>query len=252
MPREMKKSGRGIRWRLWLTLAAVAAAIVSTALGARKVRQFALEDPQFTLTRESFRIEGVRYVSRAKVQRVFASDFGRSVFRTPLAERRRRLLAIDWVESASVSRIWPSRLLIRIRERKPVAFVLFRSGVLLIDAQGVLLDPPPQAQFTFPVLGGVREGEPEERLRERVGCLLRVLDELGGNAKDVSEVNCGNIDNVRLVMAMDQRAVELVLGDSHFAARYHNFATHYPEIQKRSPGARIFDLRLADRIAVED
>ncbi len=42
-----------------------------------------------------------------------------------------------------------------------MAFVLLRSGVLLIDAQGVLLDPPPQAQFAFPVLSGVREDETE-------------------------------------------------------------------------------------------
>ena len=37
----------------------------------------------------------------------------------PLAERRRRLLAIDWVEDASVSRLWPNRVLVRITERKP-------------------------------------------------------------------------------------------------------------------------------------
>ena len=67
------------------------------------------------------------YASRSKVQRVFADDFDRSIFAVPLDERRRRLLAIDWVEDASVSRVWPDRLVVRIRERKPVAFVFFRS-----------------------------------------------------------------------------------------------------------------------------
>ena len=78
------------------------------------------------------------------MQRVFATDFDRSIFAVPLDERRRRLLAIDWVEDASVSRIWPDRLVVRIRERTPVAFVPLRSGVLLIDSHGVLLDQPPQ------------------------------------------------------------------------------------------------------------
>ena len=48
-----------------------------------------------------------------------------------------------WCAFANASR-WPS-------------CCLPRRGVLLIDAQGVLLEPPPQAQFAFPVLSGVRE-----------------------------------------------------------------------------------------------
>jgi cell division protein FtsQ len=251
MAREAKKSG-GIRWRLWLALAALAAAGVSTALGALEVRRFALGDPQFTLARDSFVIEGARHVSRAKVQRVFAADFGRSVFAAPIEERRLRLLALDWVESASVSRLWPRRLIVRVVERKPVAFVFFRAGVMLIDAHGVLLEPPPQAQFAFPVLAGVREDDSEERRRERVRCLLRVQEELGAQAKEISEVNAADPDNVRVVAQIDGRAVELILGDGNFGRRYRRFLTHYPEMQRRSPGVRTFDMRLPDRIAAEE
>ncbi len=57
----------------------------------------------------------MRYASRSKVQRIFAQDSDRSIFPFPLDERRRRLLAIDWVEDASVSRVWPDRLAVRIR-----------------------------------------------------------------------------------------------------------------------------------------
>ncbi len=255
MPREAKKPEAKFRWRLWLGVAAAAAACVSTAMAARRVRNYTLTDPQFTLSRyakDAFSVEGLRFTSRAKVQRVFAGDLGRSVFSVPLAERRRRLLAIDWVEDASVSRIWPDHLVVRIKERKPVAFVIFRSGVLLIDARGVLLDPPAQAQFAYPVLSGIREDESEDRRRERVECLLRVQQELGPMAKDVSEVNAADCENIRIVTQMNRHAVELIMGDSDFAARYRNFVKHYPEIERRSPGARTFDLRLSDRIAAED
>ena len=255
MARESKKQAGGIRWRLWLGLLGLGVACVSTAMGGLKARQFALTDPQFTLSREvrgSFTIEGQEHTARSRVLRVFAADFGHSVFSIPLAERRRRLLGIDWVEDASVSRIWPDRLVVHLRERKPVAFVFFRAGVLLIDAAGVLLDPPPQSQFAFPVLSGVREDETEESRRERVRCLLRVQEELGGMAKDVSEVNATDPDNIRMVAQVERHAVELIMGDANFGARYRNFIKHYPEIQKRSPGARTFDLRLADRIAAED
>jgi cell division protein FtsQ len=251
---ETKKRGR-IRWRLWAWTVLGAAACVSTAMAGLKVRQYALSDPEFKLSREkpeALTITGLTHTPRAKVQRIFAGDFGHSIFSVPLDERRRRLLAIDWVEDVSVLRIWPDRLSVHVRERKPVAFVFFRSEVLLIDSQGVLLDPPAQAQFTFPVLSGVREEEPDEMRRARVHALLQVQDELGYLAKDVSEVNVTDLENIRIVAQVDQRALELIMGDSKFAPRYQNFVSHYAEIRKRSPEVRTFDLRLDDRITAKD
>jgi cell division protein FtsQ len=186
------------------------------------------------------------------VARLFAADFGHSIFSVPLEERRRRLLAIDWVEDAKVMRIWPDRLTVQIHERSPVAFVFLRSAVLLIDADGVLLDPPAQAQFTFPVLSGIREDESDDVRRDRVRAMLRAQDDLGYLAKDISEVNVSDTENIRVIAQVDQRAVELILGDSNYARRYQNFLNHYPEIHKRSPGVKTFDLRLDDRITTKD
>jgi cell division protein FtsQ len=253
MAREAKKASR-FNWQLWAGIGGLAVACVSSAWAGLKVRQYALSDPQFTFSRNTpdvLTIEGLKYTSKYKVRRVFAADYDRSIFAIGLAERRRRLLAIDWVEAASVSRIWPDRLLVRIRERKPVAFVFFRSGVLLIDAHGVLLDPPAQAQFTFPVLSGIRESESEAQRAERVRAFQRVLQDMGYLSKDVSEVDVTDPENIRIVAQVEKTAIELIMGDGNFAARYQNFLTHFPEIRKRFPAARVFDLRLGDRITAK-
>jgi cell division protein FtsQ len=255
MAREKKNQARGIRWRLWLGLATLGAVFVSTGLAALKVRRFVTSDPQFTLSRDrrdALIIEGLHYASRVTVQHVFAGDFDRSVFSVPLDERRRRLLAIDWIADASVSRVWPDRLVVRIIERKPVAFVDLRSGVLLVDAQGVLLDPPPQASFAFPVLSGVKEDETDADRRERVRTLLHFEQEMGYQMKDVSEVDTSDPDNLRVVAQVDHRPVSLLLGDSNFGSRYQNFVTHFPEIEKQSPNVKTFDLRLDDRITAKE
>jgi cell division protein FtsQ len=248
------KTGRS-RWRLVAAVAVCGALFVSTAMAALRVRRYALTDRQFLLLRErpgSLTVEGLRHTSRAKVQRVFLADFGRSIFGVPLAERRRRLLAIDWVEDASISRVWPDRLAVRLRERRPVAFVFFRSGVLLIDAYGVLLDPPPQTQFTFPVLSGVSEAETESERAERVHALLQVEEEFGPLAKDLSEVNAADLNNIRIVAQVDRHAMEFILGDGNFGRRYRTFLAHYEEIKRRSPEVRTFDLRLNDRITAKN
>ncbi len=240
----------GLRWRLWFSLAALGVVGVSTAMAALKVRQFVVTDPRFALSHDagSITITGLQYTPRSKVLRVFADDFDHSIFTAPLEERRRRLLAIDWVEEASVSRVWPDRLAVRIEERKPVAFVLLRATVLLIDAHGALLNPPDQAQFAFPVLDGIREDQTPEQRMDCVRTFLQLEKELGYLTKDVSEVNAADPDDVRIVAQVENRAIELMLGDTNYARRYQNFLAHYAEIAKRSPEVNTFDLRLDDRI----
>lgn len=255
MAREAKKSGGGIRWRLWLGGTLLLVAAVLTGLAARKLERYAVTDPQFRLSRYrkgALTVEGLRYASRYKVQRVFAADFERSIFSVPLGERRRRLLAVDWVEDASISRVWPDRLVVRIRERKPVAFVPIGSTVMLVDAFGALLEPPPQSQFAFPVLRGIGGLDSDSQRQDRVDTYLSVLEDMGYMAKDVSEMDVSDPDNIRIVAQVEHRAVELMLGDANFGRRYQNFLTHYAEISKQSPGVHRFDLRLDDRITAKD
>ena len=253
MARTAQKTA-GFRWRLWLLLAAAGMIGVSTAMAALKVRQFVVTDPRFALSRDagSLTVSGLQYTPRSKVLRIFSDDFDHSIFSAPLEERRRRLLAIDWVEEASVSRAWPDRLAVRIQERKPVAFVLLHATVLLIDAHGVLLNLPAQAQFTFPVLAGIREEQTPEQRLDCVRAFLQVEQELGYLIKDVSEINAADTDDIRIVAQVENRAVELILGDANYARRFQGFLAHYPEIAKRSPEVKTFDLRLDDRILAKE
>ena len=255
MTRESKKQPGRFNWRLTLGLLALCVLGVSTAVASYKVHLYVTADPQFTLSRErkdSLTIQGLVYASRSKVLRVFAPDFGRSIFSVPLSDRRLRLIEdIDWVEDAVVSRVWPDRLVVRLVERKPVAFVSLRSASKLIDAHGILLEQPAQSQFSFPVLSGVREEDSDAMRRERVRTFLQVEEEMGYLAKEISEIDASDPENIRIVSQVDRRVVTLLMGDGNYAHRYQNFVNHYAEIRKGSPEARAFDLRLDDRIAVK-
>jgi cell division protein FtsQ len=120
--------------------------------------------------------------------------------------------------------------------------------VLLIDAEGVLLEQPAQSHFTFPVLSGVTEEQTEPERRQRVEAMKRLLDELGTLGKDVSEVNASAPENLIVVAQIEGRAIELIMGNQNFLGRMQSFLDHYPEIRRQSPNVKAFDLRLDDRI----
>ena len=240
---------------LWSLAASVL--LVGALYGFHRLEQFLIRDARFALNGvdsdvapESLSISGASHASHRAIEAVFAEDFGRSVYLVPLSVRRTTLSSVNWVKDAAVARLWPNRIVVRITERTPVAFVTVGSGkVALIDEDGVIL-PAAKDRFALPVLSGVRAADPLSDRRERVQRLIRLTKELGDAAQKISEVDVSDRDDVKVVEPLDGRLVTLLLGDRDFALRHQNFLNHFGEIQKKLPGASTLDLRLEDRITV--
>jgi cell division septal protein FtsQ len=226
-----------------------------------RVEQFLVSDarlilpgpPEPGIESPYFRIEGTVHVSARQIEQVFARDFGRSIYLSPIYERRRQLRGIDWVKEASVARIWPNRLVVRISERVPVAFVQVPSlnhstRLGLIDSDGTFLSAQRGGKFNLPVLTGVLAGESQASRRERVQRMLRLQRELGSMMDKVSEVDASDIDNLKVTQQFDNRAIVLMLGNQKFAERMQNFLNTADQIRQRMPDAAVLDLRLPDRI----
>jgi cell division protein FtsQ len=267
-PPEPGPGWRGkIRTVLVWTGASVAA-IVAIAV-AYQIDEFLASGSQFILSGSAdsvkpspnLMIGGVVYTPPGEVARVFAQDFGRSIYLTPLAERRRRLLTIDWVKDATVSRRWPNRLDVQITERKPIAFAMLPSMVggrwaisetALIDGEGVILRLPQRAQFSLPALFGIARRDPPAIRRVRTEQAVEFLHEIGSYAAQVSEIDVSDSENLTVTEMAQGRPLRLRLGDRNYLSKLSNFLTHYPDISRRLPGARTFDLRLDDHITAQD
>jgi cell division protein FtsQ len=239
-------------WSVGIASVAVAMFLVYT-----RVDHFLIRDPRFALSIEdrALEIQGVSHASRRAIETVFDDDYGASVYLIPLSERRGTLLhTVDWVKDASLSRRWPNRVVVRVEERTPVAFVTLNSGsssskFALIDEDGVILPPAPD-RFGLPVLSGVRAKDPPDMRRDRVHRMQRLLRELGEQGRNLSEIDVSEPDDIKVLEPRDGRILKLLLGDRNYALRYRNFVSHYKEIVERLPGAVTLDLRLEDRITV--
>ena len=253
-----------LRPRYWVMLCGVGAVCVTAMYVFGRFEQFLISSPHFNLAGPpepgedvaGFETQGVVHASRERIVRAFARDFGRSIYLLPVSERRRNLLAINWVEDASVSRLWPNRVRIRIRERRPLAFVQISaedggesgSQHTLIDREGVILYAEAAAPFELPVVTGISPGQSDDDRRLRMRRVARLLDELGSLGEAISEIDVSDPDNLRIVQQVDDRAITLILGNQRFKSRVQNFLANYPEIRRRLPEAVLLDLRLEDRI----
>ncbi len=258
---EKPSAGRRAGWRFWLAVCLWATVCAGLAWGGVQVRAFLQSDARFSLqcapsdaNCASLEIHGAKHANAARLRGIFAKDLGKSIFAIPLAERRRGLLAVDWVATASVSRIWPNRIVATVTERTPVAFARLpiagsmRHFLTMVDKEGVLMALPPRARFNLPVLSGLTETQTDPERQMRVQAMEHLLLDLGPNAKDVAEVNAASVQEMRVIAQVGGRGVELWLGDQHYRSRFQNFMKNYPEMSQSAGESGVFDLRLDDRI----
>ncbi len=250
----------GVRWgRFFLWLAAGVVLMVIALFAWHMTEEFLIKDPRFrlaeadSLTGQSpnLVVEGAHYASIAQIRHLFAEDFGRSLYLVPVQKRRSELLAIDWIEEASVAKIWPKTVRVRIQERTPVAFVHLnanaRDGMsrfALIDHEGLILRPRVAAKFTLPVITGVRENERPDDRKARVLRVLSMLKELGPLSRDISEVNVADPNNLVVSEHVEGAVINLMLGEENYAQRLQNFLSNYQEIRSKRPDATTLDLRV--------
>jgi cell division protein FtsQ len=246
-----------VRFTFWLLAGVVL--MVSTLFAWHSTEEFLIKDNRFRLAEsEDFHgrspnltVEGIHYASASQIRHVFAEDFGRSLYLVPIEKRRLELLEIDWVEDATISKVWPDALKVYIRERVPVAFVRLApnrkdgsSRLALIDKDGHILRPRVAAQFTLPVIAGVRENEAVDNRKARVRLVLGMLKELGPLGGQISEINVADPNNLIVAEHVGGEVLNLMLGDDNYAERLQSFLNNYSEIKEKRPDAKTLDLRV--------
>jgi len=234
-----------------LTICAIVLALL-TMYAFHEFEQFVIRDTRFALNgaegswdSATLEIAGAAHASQNEIEAVFNDDAGRSVYLLPMNDRRTSLRAVSWVRDASIQRVWPNRVVVRVTERAPVAFVLLAPSKFgLIDDEGVIL-PPAADRFALPVLAGVRASDPIDDRKKRVRRMQRLMHDLGDAAPRVSQVDATDPDNLKITEAWDGRVLTLLMGDHDFARRHETFLQNYPDIKRRVPNASTLDLRLA-------
>jgi cell division protein FtsQ len=204
---------------------------------------------------DDIEIAGLQNVPRSQVMEVMGADIGRNIFFIPLAQQKKQLEQIPWVESASVMRFVPNHLRIEIQERTPVAFAHVASKVMLIDAAGTLMDlPGSKKRYSFPVILGMNPNEPMSTRAPRMKIyndLVGQLDSDGGHySQALSEVDISDPDDVKVLANDPDGAVLVHLGAADYLARYKVYVGHVREWRQQFTRLESVDLRYERQIVV--
>jgi cell division protein FtsQ len=161
------------------------------------------------------------------------------------------------VEHATVERLLPNHLRVKIAERTPIAFAQNGDRVLLIDRHGALLDLPAgadAARLSFPVLDGMGQDVPLGVRQARMGLYLAFIRELDSHGEKVSarlsEVDLSDPDDTIGIFDENGSAIALHFGDHNFFERYQIYQTHLAEWQQQYPRLAKVDLRNAPQIVL--
>jgi cell division protein FtsQ len=226
-------------------------------LAAVVLYRYATQSWRFRIdSSDNISVSGARNVSRSQVLEVMASDIDRNIFFVPLDARKKQLEQVSWVLSASVMRLLPNRLKVVIKERVPVAFLAINSHIQLIDANGVILEMPANAQMTysFPVIVGMTDAEPLSTRAARMRIYVQLLKELdsGGAhySRDLSDVDLSDPDDVKATVTDPHGAVLVHLGSSNFLERFKIYVAHVQEWRTQFQKLHSVDLRYEHQVIV--
>lgn len=180
--------------------------------------------------------------NRTALERSAGKWIGRSFFATDLSDIKESLEQRPWVESAAVKRVWPDRLQIDVREKKPLAYW---NSNRLVSRNGELFAPPnPEVAGRLPRLAG-----PDERVKEVIDMARTMSDTLTGHNLGFAGLSLEQRGAWTLTLA---NGIEVVLGRDQVEARFERFVTVYQErLASRSDEVRRVDARYSNGVAVQ-
>jgi cell division protein FtsQ len=161
-----------------------------------------------------------------------------------------------WVEQVKVRKVFPNKILIQIKERKPIA-ILQLEELYYIDAQGVIFSPMGhRGEYNYPLFTGLtREGvernsDEAKRLIIKAMEILRITEnEVVSPLKEVSEIHMGKSFGIKCFAQAE--GLEVKMGWDAFEEKRRRLSLIWSDLQKRGISAISIDCSDLKRMVVK-
>ena len=187
--RKQRLTRKLMRWAgIFLANALIAGGLVFAGFEASAKL---LGGPEFAIDR--IRIEQTRRASAPHIERRLLRAYAnRNIFSVNLYEIERLAMRDPWVRAATVKRVLPGTIRVRVIERDPVAVALIAGVAHLVDREGYVIGLTGSGPDDLPVvtgLAGLQGNELSAALRRGVSILERLNVRAPLFAQRLSEID---------------------------------------------------------------
>jgi cell division protein FtsQ len=213
-----------------------AVSVVLTALAllgaAAGVALWVAQRPHFDLQR--IELQGdLQHVTAPSVRAVLAGQLRGNFFTVRLDETRRLLENVPWVASASVRRVWPDRLEVRLTEHRAIG--VWSDGRLLSSRGVLFVANPAEAEVDTPL---PEFSGPPAAAAEAVAKFASISTRLAAAGLTVSALEVSERRSWALVAwSVDGEVTRIELGrdsaEAPLAQRVEHLASAYPIVVAR-------------------
>lgn len=173
---------------------------------------------------EEVNVTGCQRTSVKQILAWSALDVQTNLWLVRSGRIKARLEARDWIEKVEVTRNWPNKLSIAVRERRPVALVSKKKGLSYVDERGVVFAETSAGDlYDFPVITGLESGQETAAGKTLLGDALFFLAQAGKGAVTLPRQNISEIhlDPARgLILYMADHPFPIVLGQGDMKKKY--------------------------------
>ena len=200
-------------------------------------------------------VAGNQRLSTGEVLSLVDGLRGSHILGIDLASWQERLMRSPWVEAATLRRVLPGTVEVRIRERHPMAIARVGSGLYLIDAHGIVVDEygPAYADLDLPMVDGLGNGSGGRAAVDepRVALAGRAINSLAAHPDLLSKVSLIDVKDAHdAVVMLEGDTALLRLGEDSFAERLQQYLDLGDALRERVAAIDYVDLRFPERLYV--
>jgi cell division protein FtsQ len=213
-----------------------------------------LGDPYFRV--REVEVEGGRKIPKETLLSLTVIDGMPNLFSVKLKEVVERLESHPWIEQVRVRKIFPHKILIQIKEKRPMAIIQLEE-LYYIDTQGEIFSPVgDRDEYNYPYLTGlsrrVLEKDPAEakRLIAKALEILRIAgQEKSPPLKEISEIHMEKAYGIDCITKAE--GVEVKMGWEDFGEKVRRLSLVWADLRKRGFSAASIDCSDLGRMVVK-
>ncbi len=247
-PYSPRRDGAAELRRKMLLLAAGAVLILVMIVGAGfAVYKGLTRSAFFQIT--AINIQGAQRVGKGAILELSGVDIHSNLLQLKRREVEERLAAHPWIRSVEVRRDWPNRLLVTVKERKPVAIFGGEGKFFFVDAGGAIFaSAEPDDDLDFPVISGLTRQAWEAT--EQAGTqadILRLLRQAGRGDSNLPLQNISELHvekGGQLVMFLADHPFPIYLGQGGMEVKFSRLAKVLGWLYKKKQFQETIAIRL--------